>query len=294
MGLFSSELKPHIVLLITGPVAHSGGYVGLRVRHVVFWASWPYIFSSSATHTRKGDRAGGHHYIICLIPSLIPISSAAAADAAASSPHGWDRESYIVAAFSSEFIWLFCMSIFISSLYLRGLWCEQFLRTIWYFWWFTFANVSLRPLDLILFSYLVLVFSHCSSNRRPHEARQQIRVSDALIPIVTSVLYVAESEPGDSYHAWAIFVHMVCASLSPTPCSKARSSCDNLDWYGARQQIRVSDALNPVATSVLYVAEGEVRNKFHVCAVSRAACASLCPTRLSAVSFTSFTLIKLI
>jgi hypothetical protein len=46
--------------------------------------------------------------------------------------------------------------------------------------------------------------------------RQQIRVSDALLPVAHSALYVADRELGISYHAFAVFSCGLCIPMSNT------------------------------------------------------------------------------
>jgi len=53
--------------------------------------------------------------------------------------------------------------------------------------------------------------------------RQQIRVSDALLPVAHSALYVADSDLGISYHAFAVLSYGLCISMSNSSLASLRS-----------------------------------------------------------------------
>jgi hypothetical protein len=46
--------------------------------------------------------------------------------------------------------------------------------------------------------------------------RQQIRVSDVLLPVAHSALYVADSDLGISYHAFTVLSYGLCIPMSNT------------------------------------------------------------------------------
>ena len=88
----------------------------------------------------------------------------------------------------------------------------------------TFAKLSLRPrtcsisssVRCSLFSVVHLYYYQFIAVVVLRLERQQIRVSDVLLPVAHAALYVADSDLGISYHAFTVVSYGLCIPMSNT------------------------------------------------------------------------------